>query len=103
MGLEAGTIVANLVETNPLATDPRSEGDDHLRLIKTVVKTDVFSRDAVHTAVDKVTQVDADEFVMMDSVVSFVPKRTTWASIKATSMAFIIRLAVLSVHRRAGH
>lgn len=34
MGLETGSYIANLVATNPLGTDPKSAGDDHLRLIK---------------------------------------------------------------------
>lgn len=35
MGLEAATFINQLVATNPVgATDPRSQGDDHLRLIK---------------------------------------------------------------------
>lgn len=38
MGLESGTYVNDLVVTNPLATDPKSQGDDHLRLIKTTLK-----------------------------------------------------------------
>ena len=40
MGLESGTFVDDLVNTNPVgATDLRSQGDDHLRLIKSVLKT----------------------------------------------------------------
>lgn len=35
MALESGTHVSDLVETNPTDTDLKSEGDDHLRLIKT--------------------------------------------------------------------
>ncbi len=38
MGLETGTYVDDLVVTNPLGTDAKSAGDDHLRLIKTVLK-----------------------------------------------------------------
>ena len=38
MGLEAGSFLDALVATNPIATDGRSEGDDHIRLIKTVLK-----------------------------------------------------------------
>jgi len=38
MGLETGTYISELVSANPLATDPISQGDDHLRLIKTVLK-----------------------------------------------------------------
>lgn len=35
MGLESGSFIATLVSTNPVgATDPKSQGDDHIRLIK---------------------------------------------------------------------
>lgn len=38
MGLETGTYISDLVESNPTATDPKSQGDDHLRLIKSALK-----------------------------------------------------------------
>ena len=39
MGLETGTYLDDLVVSNPIgASDLRSKGDDHLRLIKTVLK-----------------------------------------------------------------
>jgi hypothetical protein len=38
MALETGTWVDDLVITNPTSGDPKSQGDDHLRLIKTVLK-----------------------------------------------------------------
>ena len=38
MGLEAGEFIADLVSNWPLPTDKRREGDDHLRLIKKVLK-----------------------------------------------------------------
>ncbi len=39
MGLESGTEISDLVSTNPTTTDKRRQGDDHLRLIKNVLKT----------------------------------------------------------------
>jgi hypothetical protein len=38
MGLETGTYVNDLNTDNPTSTDPKSQGDDHLRLIKSVLK-----------------------------------------------------------------
>lgn len=38
MGLETGTYIDSLVVTNPLGTDAKSAGDDHLRLIKSTLK-----------------------------------------------------------------
>lgn len=38
MGLETGSFINDLDVTNPVSTDKRKQGDDHLRLIKTVLK-----------------------------------------------------------------
>lgn len=37
MGLETGNFISDLINTNPLSTDKRRFGDDHLRLIKKVL------------------------------------------------------------------
>jgi len=34
MGLETATLVPSLVATNPLSTDAKSQGDDHIRMVK---------------------------------------------------------------------
>jgi len=39
MGLESATYISQFVDTNPTATDPISQGDDHLRLIKSVLQS----------------------------------------------------------------
>ena len=38
MGLEVGTQIGDLVPANPPGSDPKSQGDDHIRLIKTCVQ-----------------------------------------------------------------
>lgn len=38
MALESGTYISDLVPSNPDGTDTRSQGDDHIRLVKTVLK-----------------------------------------------------------------
>lgn len=38
MALETGTYISDLVATNPAAGDSKSQGDDHLRLVKAAVK-----------------------------------------------------------------
>lgn len=38
MALETGTYVGDLVAANPTLSDPKSQGDDHLRLIKTALR-----------------------------------------------------------------
>jgi hypothetical protein len=44
MGLETGTGIGDLVPTNPLSTDAVSSGDDHIRLIKTVMQSITFMK-----------------------------------------------------------
>ncbi len=39
MGLETGTYISDLVVTNPTSSDPKSQGDDHFRLVKSTIKT----------------------------------------------------------------
>jgi len=39
MGIESASYISELVDTNPVVGDPVGEGDDHLRLIKTVLQT----------------------------------------------------------------
>ena len=39
MGIETASYISQLVDTNPVVGDPVGEGDDHLRLIKTVLQT----------------------------------------------------------------
>ena len=38
MGLETATYISELVGSNPLGTDSKAQGDNHLRLIKNVLK-----------------------------------------------------------------
>jgi hypothetical protein len=38
MGLETGTTIASFISSNPTSADPVNEGDNHLRLIKSVLK-----------------------------------------------------------------
>lgn len=38
MALETATYISGLVAANPLSTDPKSQGDDHLRLIKSTLQ-----------------------------------------------------------------
>ena len=51
MALESGTYLDDLVNTNPTATDNVSQGDDHLRLIKKVLKNSFPSVDAAVNAI----------------------------------------------------
>jgi hypothetical protein len=39
MGLESTTYIDGLVITNPAGSDPKSQGDDHIRLLKSAIKS----------------------------------------------------------------
>ena len=39
MGLETASFVSDLIESNPLGSDQKSQGDNHIRLIKSVLKS----------------------------------------------------------------
>jgi hypothetical protein len=62
MGLESGTYVNDLVTTNPTATDGVTQGDDHLRLIKSTLKT-TFPDASKVIYFDKAAQITADDAV----------------------------------------
>ena len=51
MGLESATFIENLDANNPLANDAISQADDHLRLIKSVLKASFPNINAAVTAV----------------------------------------------------
>ena len=38
MALESATYINGLVAANPTATDPKSQGDDHIRLLKSTIQ-----------------------------------------------------------------
>lgn len=49
MGLESGSLISQLVSSNPVSSDPKNQGDDHIRLIKTVLINDAVAKSAVNT------------------------------------------------------
>ncbi len=54
MALESATYISGLVDTNPAGSDAISQGDDHIRLIKTVLKNTLPNADeavnGIHTS-----------------------------------------------------
>lgn len=50
MPLESASFINQLVQTNPVSADPVSQGDDHIRLIKAVLKTTFPNLNAAVTA-----------------------------------------------------
>jgi microcystin-dependent protein len=53
MGLEAATYINQLVVSNPAGTDDRSQGDDHIRLIKSTLKNTFPNVDGAVTVTDE--------------------------------------------------
>jgi hypothetical protein len=53
MALETGTYISDLVATNPVAGDPKSQGDDHIRLLKSTIKATFPNINAAVTATDE--------------------------------------------------
>ena len=60
MGVETASYISQLVDTNPVVGDPVGEGDDHLRLIKTVLQTQFpnFTAAAVNSNVTELNLLD---------------------------------------------
>ena len=58
MALESTTYIDGLVATNPTGTDSRSQGDDHIRLVKSAVKATfpniAGAMTATHTELNKI-------------------------------------------------
>jgi hypothetical protein len=50
MGLESFGLIKDLVDTNPVGTDPKSQGDDHIRGIKATLKDQFPNLEAAVTA-----------------------------------------------------
>ena len=71
MALESANYIDELVITNPTATDPVSQGDDQLRLIKKVVKQSFPSVDiavnAIHTSATEPAVSIAEGLVWIDT------------------------------------
>lgn len=58
MALETGTYISDLTSTNPTSADPKSQGDDHIRLLKSTVKATfpnvTGAVTATHTEINRV-------------------------------------------------
>ena len=50
MSLESATKVSQLVATNPTGSDPKSQGDDHLRMIKLVLQNNAIKSEIGQSA-----------------------------------------------------
>ena len=70
MGLETATYISQLVDTNPTTSDPVSQGDDHLRLIKSVLQ------DQFTTLGAAAVTTTAAELNLLDGVTTLDPEGT---------------------------
>jgi hypothetical protein len=74
MALEAAAHINQLVATNPTSSDPKNQGDDHLRLEKTVLLTDFpnigGAVTATHTQLNFVTGVTSAIQTQLDAKVA---------------------------------
>jgi hypothetical protein len=63
MALETGTYIDDLVSTNPTATDDVSQGDDHIRLLKSTIQASFPNITGAMTATqDDLNQIDNGQF-----------------------------------------
>lgn len=90
MGLETGTYISDLVSTNPVSSDPKSQGDDHIRFVKATVKATfpnvTGAVTATHTELNYVDGVTSDiqtqfsaKADLASPVLTGVPEATTAA------------------------
>lgn len=88
MGLESATYIHELVPTNPVgATDPKSQGDDHIRMFKQAVQNTLPNVEgavqASHTQLDKTIKLSAGTFTPTASnlsagVANVIPGQAMW-------------------------
>ena len=83
MGIESASYISQLVDTNPVVGDPVGEGDDHLRLIKTVLQTQFpnLTAGAVNT-----TQTEMNLLDGVTALVSLATDQSWTGSQRATAV-----------------
>lgn len=91
MGLEVATFVEDFNTSNPLSSDPVSQGDDHLRLIKTVLETTFPTADKAFYFPVTSAKATADSPI----TVAVTDANTTYLA-TATAGAMVFNLAALS-------
>ena len=67
MALESATYISGLVTTNPTGSDSISQGDDHIRLIKTVLKNSLPNITTITQPIVKVTRLENTSTVSVRS------------------------------------
>jgi hypothetical protein len=110
MALETGTYISDLVSTNPTTSDNVSQGDDHLRLIKTVTKATfpnvTGAVNPTHTELNYVVGVTSAIQTQLNSKTSFPTQtgnggkflttdgaNTSWAAVNSSGLVFTAQAA----------
>lgn len=89
MGLEAATYIDDLVSSNPTSSDPVSAGDDHLRLIKTVLLASLGGIDGPVLNGSGGTLASAQDFIdLFDSVAALAGGLSSAGAIVGEVRAF---------------
>ena len=86
MGVETASWVTQLVATNPVVGDPVGEGDDHLRMIKTVLQNSFPSSST--TAIVPDVSGETGKYLTNDGT------DTSWGTVSAASAGFAVAMAI---------
>ena len=89
MALESATYISELVAANPVVGDPVGEGDDHLRMIKDVLKTNFSGVNASGTTA--VTS-SAAELNLLDGLTTLAQEGTAILSTSETGTTKFLRV-----------
>lgn len=101
MALESATYVSGLVDTNPSGSDSISQGDDHLRLIKSVLKNTLPNADeainGVHTSASAPSPTTAG-LIWFDTTNNLIKIRnegdSAWIVLSASEGSNVINVAL---------
>lgn len=100
MALETGTYINSLVPTNPTGADPKSAGDDHIRLIKSAVKNTFPNINGAVTVTDEQLNTIPDLAPKASPVFTGTPTAPTAANGTSTTQlattAFVANTAFAS-------
>jgi hypothetical protein len=86
MGVETASWVTQLDTANPVVGDPVGEGDDHLRMIKTVLQNSFPSSST--TAIVPDVSGETGKYLTNDGT------DTSWGTVSAASAGFAVAMAI---------
>ena len=90
MALESATYINGLVATNPTGSDSISQGDDHIRLIKTVLKNSLPNVTTATTPIVSVSHnIPVSSSYMRSATYATTAQTITHSKVSATSTLYI--------------